>query len=238
MDITWLGHSAFLIKSEGAMVLVDPFFTGNSLFQPTFLEGLEKLDAIVITHGHSDHIGDTVALSQKYGATVCAIFEVCQYLGTKGLTNTQPMNLGGSITLPCGVSVALVQALHSASLAEAGQVIYMGAAGGAVISTPTGTFYHTGDTEVFSDMALIDEIYQPDVVALPVGNRFTMSATTAALACNRFLKAPFAIPMHYGTFPIIENNPQAFTEKLEHTQGIILQPGGTFTVPQPTRKKG
>jgi L-ascorbate metabolism protein UlaG (beta-lactamase superfamily) len=138
------------------------------------------------------------------------------------------MNIGGTVYLTEKVSVSFVNALHSSSLIEDGKIIYMGQSAGAVISSPEGIVYHAGDTDIFSDMALVQKIHHPDVALLPIGGRFTMSPKTAAMACNDFLDVDVAIPMHYGTFPIIGNAPQEFVVRLVEPDGVILKPGEQY----------
>jgi len=229
MKIRWLGHSSFLIQSGAVTVLVDPFLSDNPSFSENFLDGVSKIDAVVLTHGHGDHLGDVKEVVAKYGSKVFAIYEICSYLERYGITDSEPMNIGGTVELREGVFVSLVNAVHSSSMFVDGEIVYMGQPAGAVITTPDGVVYHSGDTDVFSDMALVQKLYSPEIALLPIGGRFTMSSKTAAFACNEFLDVEIAVPMHYGTFPIIGNDPDAFVARLSKAKGLILKAGEEFS---------
>lgn len=221
MKLTWLGHSACHLAVDGKSVLVDPFFSGNPKFPNDFETGLDKVDIIMLTHGHADHLGDSLRLAKAFDATVVAMFEICAYLGAQGLEKTEPMNIGG--TIDCGgLSVSMVNALHSSAVVEDGKPVTMGDPAGLVIKSSGKTVYHAGDTDLFSDMALIQRIHQPKIGLIPIGDRFTMGAETAAMACNEFLDLETIIPVHWGTFDLLTGDPETFKSLV--TRGTVLTP--------------
>lgn len=211
MKLIWLGHSAFRVDLDDAHVLIDPFLTGNPQFSGDFDAVTAGVTHIVITHGHDDHIGDALQIAKKSGAQIVGNFEVCMHLAAQGAQNVNPGNSGG--VLPCcAFAVALTPAVHSASVIQDGKPVAMGNPNGVVILPERGgkKIYHSGDTAAFSDMALIQEFYAPDIGLLPVGGRFTMDGAGAALAARRYFDFSDIVPMHFGTFPIIDPTPEKF----------------------------
>jgi len=221
MKISYHGHAIVKIKTDGKEILIDPFITGNPL---TDLQvEREAPDVIVLTHGHGDHLGDTVELAKKKNALVIAINELAEYLGRKGL-KTHGINIGGSYRFDFG-TVKLTQAFHSNSIVEEdGTIVYLGMPAGVLLTIKGKTIYHAGDTALFSDMKLIGERHPIDLAFLPIGDNFTMGPEDAAYAA-KLLNAKTVVPIHYNTFPVIQQDPEAFVAKLEGGNGKVLKPG-------------
>jgi L-ascorbate metabolism protein UlaG (beta-lactamase superfamily) len=218
MKLTWLGHSCVLL-SGSKKVLVDPFMEGGSV------AGTQP-DIVAVTHGHYDHLGETVALGKK----CVAVTELAKYLRTKGVP-AESMGIGGTILVD-GVSFTMTPALHSSSVEEDGTIIPMGPAAGFVIGMDGVRIYHAGDTALFSDMKLIGDLWHPDVALLPIGGRYTMGADEAMIAAN-FIGARTIVPIHYNTFDRIAADPDIFKQSIERTTDMkvsILQPGGTIEI--------
>ena len=229
MEITWLGHGTFLFKlSSGQTILVDPWTDGNPAYPKNFT--IPHVDTICITHGHFDHIHDAVPLARKFNPEVVAIFETCHWLESKGIQNTKPMNKGGSQKVG-DLTVTMTHAVHSCGILDEDKIIYGGEAAGYVLRLDGGqTAYFAGDTNVFTDMQLIAELYRPELAFLPIGDLYTMSPHEAALAC-KFLQAKKIIPMHFGTFPPLTGRPEQLQEKIQDTGTKVwaLEPGKTVT---------
>jgi L-ascorbate metabolism protein UlaG (beta-lactamase superfamily) len=224
MRITWFGHSAFRLEFSDKVVLIDPFFTGNPAFDGDRATATKGATHIVITHGHGDHVGDALEVSKETGAKVVTNYDLCMWLASKGLEKFDPMNTGGT-TDQGGFTVTLVRADHSAGMGEAGVTVPLGNPNGAIVKAPgEPTVYYMGDTDIFGDMALIAEIHEPQVVIVPIGDRFTMGPQTAALAVKRFFRPKAVIPCHYGSFPIIESSADKFVAAMEGSGIQVIVP--------------
>lgn len=225
MKITWFGHSAFRLEFADAIVLIDPFFTGNPAFQGDVETASAGVTHILVTHAHGDHVGDTLAIAKASGAKVVTNFDLCMYLAGQGLERFEPMNTGGTVDQGA-FRVSLVRADHSAGLVEQGVTFPLGSANGVVVRAENEpTVYHMGDTDIFGDMALVAELHRPDVVLVPVGDRFTMGGKTAALAMKRFFPAAkAAIPCHYGSFPLVAATAHDFIAAMDGSSTQVIVP--------------
>ncbi len=229
---TYLGHSTIRCDlPDGAVILIDPWVDQNPSC-PDELKNLERVDAILITHGHGDHMADAISIAQKYEpGIVVATYEICQWLASQGVKNCSGMNVGGSQEV-LGCKVTQVQAIHSSAIEHNGQMIDGGCATGFVVRLESGyTFYHAGDTSLFSDMQLIAALYRPNLAFLPIGDHFTMDPHQAALAC-KFLEVREVIPIHWGTFPVLTGTPAHLEQELSNLgvncQVVTLNPGEQY----------
>jgi L-ascorbate metabolism protein UlaG (beta-lactamase superfamily) len=223
--VTWLGHATVLVQiPNGTNLLIDPFIEHNPKYPKNFVLP-EKIDYILLTHAHSDHTADAVPMAKKYGATVVAIVELAGYMAKKGVESTVGINLGGTLNIP-GVAITMVEAKHSSSIEEDEISLYLGVAAGLVLTVEDGpVLYHAGDTSVFGDMALIKEIYNPELALLPIGGHYTMGPEEAAIA-TRLLTPKLVLPIHWGTFPPLTGTPQQLAKLLDKPETIILlEPG-------------
>ena len=225
--LTWLGHATFRFDTPGGKrVYIDPFLNGNPKCPESEIEP-ERIDVIAITHGHGDHVGDTVALAKKHSCTVIAPVELAEWLtGKQGVEKVLNPNKGGTVEA-AGIKFTLTNAFHSSSNDD-GE--YMGEPCGIVAEVENGTkLYFAGDTCVFGDMQLIARIYAPDIAILPIGDHFTMGPQEAAVALE-LLDVKRCVPCHYGTFPMLTGTPQALKELAPNVQIEDIEPGGSVTI--------
>ncbi|MBB6452102.1 L-ascorbate metabolism protein UlaG (beta-lactamase superfamily) [Salirhabdus euzebyi] len=226
MKVSYHGHSIVMVKTEGKTILIDPFITGNELCD---LKADEvSTDVILLTHGHNDHVGDTVEIAKRNNALVVAPVELANYLGSKGV-ETHPINLGGSYRFDFG-EVKLTKAFHSSSYTdENNQIIYTGMPAGILLKSAGKTIYHAGDTGLFSDLKLIGEMNEIDLAFLPIGDNFTMGPEDASIAAE-WVRAKQVVPVHYNTFPVIKQDPNEFVSKLKPGLGKVMNPGDELTL--------
>lgn len=227
--ITWLGHATVLIQTaSGTNILIDPFIAHNPKYPKGFALP-SKIDYILLTHGHGDHISDAVPVAQKHGSKVVAIYELADYIASKGVADTIGMNLGGAVELN-HVTVTMVDAKHSAAAADEKGSHYVGVAAGFVLELAVGpVLYHAGDTSVFGDMQLIRELYEPRVVMLPIGGFYTMGPKEAALAC-RLLAPEVVLPIHFGTFPPLKGTPEELAAMVDPGVKVVhWKPGDEYS---------
>ena len=229
MEIRWLGHSAFQIRAAGKNVLIDPYFTGNPTCPDDVEASIGKVDYILVTHGHADHVGDTPRIAKANDATVVCMVEVAKWVASRGYEKTVGMNLGGTVHAD-GLSFTMVNALHSSSYHDESGTTYMGVCAGFVIKGEGQSVYHAGDTDIFGDMALIQRLHEPRVGLLPIGGHFTMDAKAAALACNELLDLEVVVPMHFKTFPVLADGAEEFAGMVKRGRVEVLQPGESLTV--------
>jgi L-ascorbate metabolism protein UlaG (beta-lactamase superfamily) len=220
MQLTWFSHSNFLLQADGVRVLIDPFFEGNPK-APVKWQSVGKVDAVLVTHDHGDHVGQAVDICRETGAKLVCLFDLAAKMQAEGVPGGQilGMNMGGTVEA-AGVHVKMVQAFHSSAT---------GAPAGYILTFPGGfCAYHSGDTALFSDMKLFRRFFDIDLAMLPVGGWFTMDAREAAVACS-FLGCRMVAPMHWGTFPILAQNTDAFAaalkEQAPETKLVTLTPG-------------
>ena len=234
MKLRWLGHSAFRVETAANTILIDPFLTYNPAFQGQDIKEVTRgVSHILLTHGHMDHVGDTIAIAKETGATVVANADLGAWLAFRGVENIELGNTGGTIQTG-GFSVTFTHALHSAAhVTEDGVSHALGSANGLMLHfDDEPSLLHMGDTDMFSDMALIEELHQPDIGLVPIGDRFTMGGAVAALACRRYFNFKAVIPCHYKTFGIIDQTADKFVAGMEGAKSRVEVPdiGGTVSL--------
>jgi len=235
MKLTWYGHDAFLIEGP-PRVLIDPFFSANPLVGADLIKQVD-CDLIVLTHGHQDHLGDTVAIGKRTDATVYAVHEVATWVRESGGLSAEGMNTGGTLEMKDkkgrAARVTMVPAHHSCSIMEPdGNFKPGGVSVGVIVEARDKTVYHLGDTGLLRDFKPIGEYWDIDAALIPIGDRFTMGARSAAIAAG-WIRPRMVIPMHYGTFPIIETDPMAFAHAVQEEHNIpveVMEPGQTVEI--------
>jgi L-ascorbate metabolism protein UlaG (beta-lactamase superfamily) len=226
--ITFFGHSTFSLTTPGGEVaLLDSWVTTNPKCPPD-LKKMKRLDAIFLTHAHSDHFGDLLTLAKEHKCKIVAIAETAMWLGTKGFGDqVKPMGKGGTLRVG-DFEVTLTHAFHSNSIDDNGKMLYGGEPASFIARMPGGlNIFHAGDTTVFSDMKLIAELYKPEIACLPIGDNYTMGPREAAYAI-RLLDVKHVIPMHYGTFPVLTGTPEQLRAETKDIAGLeihALKPG-------------
>ncbi len=226
VKITWLGHSAFALDVDGHAVVVDPFLTGN----PLAITSPDDLAAefILLSHGHGDHVGDTVSIAKRTGATVVTNFEIANWLQKQGVGKTVGINTGGQFNAGF-MTVKSTYAIHSSSLPDGS---YAGLAGGFLITAGSRRLYFAGDTALFSDMQLIADEGMIDLAFLPIGDYFTMGIDDS-LRAIRYLHPRIVMPMHYNTFPPIMQDVSQWANRISSetsAQPVVIDPGGSYTL--------
>lgn len=231
MKVTFLGHACVLVSTEEHSVVIDPFLTGNP--KATAKPEDIKVDAVIVTHGHGDHLGDAIDIANRNDCSVIGVYELVTYCQRKGAKKGHPLHIGGSYNFPFG-RVKFVPAWHgSAFVEEDGSIVYTGNPAGVLLFMDDKTIYHAGDTGLFGDMKLFADLHPIDLAFLPIGGNFTMDINDAVEA-TKLLRPKIVVPMHYGTFPVIEADPSEFARKVQEvcptTTVKILQPGESVTL--------
>jgi L-ascorbate metabolism protein UlaG (beta-lactamase superfamily) len=226
MKITWFGHSTFRVETGNSVIMIDPFLKGNPSFNEAgldFAEAIKGVTHVGLTHGHDDHFADAAEICKTNGAMLFATYELALHVGSEKM---EPMNTGGTVASD-DFSLTLTDALHSSSSGGT----YLGNPNGIVLTTKEGkTVYHMGDTDVFPGMDLVNKLHKPDIGIVPIGDRFTMGAKSAAFACKEFFNFEVVLPCHYGTFPILDANADKFVEAMSGQRVEVPKVGGSLEV--------
>ncbi|NJO23382.1 MAG: metal-dependent hydrolase [Sphingomonadales bacterium] len=230
MKITWFGHSCFRIETGNSVLLIDPFLKGSPTFQKSgvsFETATKGVTHVALTHGHDDHTGDAGEICKATGAPLFANYELALHMNTKGAEKLEPMNTGGTV-YTTDFNLTLVNALHSSSSGG----VYLGNPNGIIVASKEGrTLYHMGDTEMFGGMELIAEFHKPDVGIVPIGDRFTMGAKSAAFTCKKFFSFKTILPSHYGTFEgMLDPDASKFVAEMKGHKVAVPKIGETVSV--------
>jgi L-ascorbate metabolism protein UlaG (beta-lactamase superfamily) len=227
MQITWLGHSGFRIEIAGAVLLIDPWLTGNPMFPPEArAAALQGATHVLLTHGHGDHSGDALAIAQDTGIPVVGIYDLIHWLESKGNITGIGFNKGGTVDLS-GAKVTMVNACHSSSITGDHGPVYAGSEAGYMISGEGHTIYVSGDTDIMADMGWMGEFHAPDIGILSCGGHYTMDMTRAAYAARKFFNFRTVIPCHYRTFPLLAQDAKVLVKGLPGVAVIepeVMQP--------------
>jgi L-ascorbate metabolism protein UlaG (beta-lactamase superfamily) len=213
IQITWLGHATFELRFDtGEVLIFDPWIEGNPAYPKNYK--IAKVDVIAASHAHSDHIGGLIALAKEFQPKIVCIYEIATWLQSKGIQNTIGVNKGGTVDLGFA-RLTMTHAIHSSAIQDGDKMLYGGEAAGYILTARDGRrAYFAGDTALFGDMALIAQLYEPEIAFLPIGDHFTMGPHEAAQAA-RLLKVKRVIPMHYGTFPALTGRPEELAAELK-----------------------
>jgi L-ascorbate metabolism protein UlaG (beta-lactamase superfamily) len=228
IKLTWLGHATFRIETPGGKtIIIDPWVMGNPAC-PEKEKKIKKVDVMLCTHGHGDHIGDAVEIAKQHNPVVVGIPELCGWLGKKGVQHLAEMNKGGTQTV-ADIKVTMVHADHSCGIQDGDELVYGGEACGYVVEFDNGVkIYHAGDTNVFGDMRIIHELYAPEIAMIPIGDHYTMGPREAAYAC-KLLQSKTIIPMHFATFPVLTGNPGGLRKLAPGVEIVEMKPGETIS---------
>ncbi len=228
LKITWLGHATFrVVTPKGTTILIDPWVMGNPAC-PQDEKQVKKVDILLCTHGHFDHIGDAVEIAKQHSPKVICIPEMGSWLEKKGVKNVMSMNKGGTQHID-DIHVTMVHAVHSCGITDGDEIVYGGEACGYVIAFDNGVkIYHAGDTMVFGDMRIIHELWRPQIAMLPIGDHYTMDPRQAAYAVE-LLQPKAVIPMHFGTFPALTGKPSELKHLVEGAEVHEMKPGETLS---------
>jgi L-ascorbate metabolism protein UlaG (beta-lactamase superfamily) len=228
IKLTWLGHATFRVETPGGKtILIDPWVMGNPMC-PEKEKSVKKVDVLLCTHGHFDHIGDAIEIARKHNPKVVGSPELCGWLEKKGVKQTASMNKGGT-QMVGDIKVTMVHADHSCGIQDGDEIVYGGEACGYVVEFANGAkIYHAGDTNVFGDMRIIRELYAPEIALIPIGDHYTMGPREAAYAAN-LLKPKMVIPMHFGTFPVLTGTPSELQKLVPGVEVREMKPGETVS---------